>query len=127
MPPENVPSFAFTYVPQVGDAQQVIHDLAARLCLGEALEHCQVIEQVLGGHARVDAELLGKVAEDPAHRVFLPQHVELAEEIRPSSGSLRVATARISVVLPAPFGPRSPNIPGGIWRETSVSARTPPG
>src|SRR5207237_1776125 len=44
---------------------------------------------------------------------------------RPVSGSWRVATMRIRVDLPAPLGPRSPNIPGAMARETSSSARVP--
>ena len=43
----------------------------------------------------------------------------------PVSGSCSVATMRISVLLPAPLGPRSPNMPVGIRSDTSCSARTP--
>ena len=43
----------------------------------------------------------------------------------PESGSWSVASVRISVDLPAPFGPRSPYMPAGIVRETSSSACTP--
>ena len=45
----------------------------------------------------------------------------------PLSGSCSVAIVRISVLLPAPFGPRSPNMPVGMRIETSRSARTPLG
>src|SRR5687768_14858297 len=44
--------------------------------------------------------------------------------IEPVSGSWSVAMVRISVDLPAPFGPRRPNMPRGIVRLTSVSACT---
>ena len=44
----------------------------------------------------------------------------------PESGSCRVAMVRISVDLPAPFGPSRPNMPGGISSETPFSALTPP-
>ena len=43
----------------------------------------------------------------------------------PAVGSCSVATVRISVDLPAPFGPSSPNIPRGIDRLTSASATVP--
>ena len=43
----------------------------------------------------------------------------------PASGSCSVAMMRISVDLPAPFGPSRPNMPGGIASETSSSARVP--
>ena len=45
--------------------------------------------------------------------------------IVPVSGSCSVAMMRISVDLPAPFGPSSPYIPAGIVRVTSFSACTP--
>jgi hypothetical protein len=45
----------------------------------------------------------------------------------PLDGVCSVAIERISVDLPAPFGPRSPNMPAGISRLTESSARTPPG
>ena len=40
----------------------------------------------------------------------------------PSSALWSVASVRISVDLPAPFGPSSPNMPAGIVSETSSSA-----
>ena len=45
--------------------------------------------------------------------------------IDPAVGCCKVATVRISVDLPAPLGPRSPNIPRGIDRLTSSSATVP--
>ena len=45
--------------------------------------------------------------------------------IDPASGCCSVATVRMSDDLPAPFGPSSPNIPGGIDSATSSRARTP--
>src|SRR4051812_15912912 len=43
----------------------------------------------------------------------------------PLSASWRVASVRMRVDFPAPFGPRSPYIPGPISRETPSSACTP--
>src|SRR5216684_7690256 len=47
--------------------------------------------------------------------------------IEPESASCSVAMVRISVDLPAPFGPSRPNMPVGIVSETSCSALTPLG
>src|ERR1700730_14115 len=44
----------------------------------------------------------------------------------PLSGSSSVARIFMSVDFPAPFGPSSPNIPGGISSEMPRKARTPP-
>ena len=43
----------------------------------------------------------------------------------PESGSCRVATVRMSELLPAPFGPSRPNILLPIVSDTFLSARTP--
>ena len=51
--------------------------------------------------------------------------IVLPSVIRPLSGSCSVAIVRISVLLPAPFVPSSPNMPVGIRSDTSCSARTP--
>jgi hypothetical protein len=45
----------------------------------------------------------------------------------PESALCSVASVRISVDLPAPFGPSRPNIPFGTSSETPSSARTPLG
>src|SRR5687768_847115 len=49
----------------------------------------------------------------------------LSKRIEPVVGTCSVATDRISVDLPAPFGPSSPNMPGGTSRFTESSARVP--
>ena len=41
----------------------------------------------------------------------------------PASGRCNVAMVRMSVDLPAPFGPRRPNMPFGIVSDTSARAR----
>jgi hypothetical protein len=43
----------------------------------------------------------------------------------PEVGSIRATKIRIKVDLPAPFGPKSPNIPVGISRQTSFNAWFP--
>src|SRR5262249_24844750 len=45
--------------------------------------------------------------------------------IVPESGSCRVATVRISVLLPAPFGPSRPNMLLPMVMHTLLSACTP--
>ena len=47
--------------------------------------------------------------------------------IAPESASWSVAIVRMSVDLPAPFGPSSPNMPVGIVSDTSCRALTPLG
>ena len=49
----------------------------------------------------------------------------LPSAIAPESGSCSVAIVRMSVDLPAPFGPSRPNMPVGIVSETFLSACTP--
>lgn len=45
----------------------------------------------------------------------------------PASGSINVDRTRTVVVLPAPFGPRSPRTePAGASKDTSLSAWTSP-
>lgn len=45
----------------------------------------------------------------------------------PDVGANRPLSTFISVDFPAPFGPKRPNKPGPMSRETSVSAVTGPG
>ena len=80
---------------------------------GNALELGEVVQQAPGSHFRVEAELLRQVAEQAADGVLFTQHVDVVEESVPPSASCSVARVRISVDLPAPFGPSSPNIPCG--------------
>ena len=47
--------------------------------LDDALEHREVVEQLLRAHLRVDAELLRQVAERLPHFVLLVQDVDIAE------------------------------------------------
>ena len=53
--------------------------LFSRPALSDALEHCEVIEQVLRADFGIDAELLRQVAERLAYFVLLVQHVDLTE------------------------------------------------
>src|SRR5579871_2269414 len=50
-----------------------------------------------------------------------------SRSMEPESGSCSVATVRISVLLPAPLGPTSPNILLPIDSERFFSAFTPSG
>jgi hypothetical protein len=86
------------------------------------LTHREVLEQLRAGHFRVDPKLLRKIAECLAHLALLAEQVEIAETIEPWSGSWSVAIIRISVDLPAPFGPSNPNMPRGIVSVTSFRA-----
>ena len=94
---------------------------------GDAFQHCEVIQQVDGGEFRVDAELLRQIAEDFADFGLLLEDIDAVERMAPESGSCRVATVRMRELLPAPFGPRRPNMLFPIVKETFFSARTPLG
>jgi hypothetical protein len=89
------------------------------------LSAAKVIEQVLGADLGIDAEFLRQVAEHPAHRILVAQHVDAVERGVPLSASCNVASVRIRLDLPAPFGPSRPNMPLGISSDTSCRARTP--
>ena len=53
--------------------------------------------------------------------------LQLCDILFPAIGFSDSDNTRISVVLPAPLGPRRPNIPVGISSETPCSAATGPG
>ena len=63
-------------VPEIGLPQQPVDDAAAFGSVGEAFEHREVVEQPLGAHARVHAELLRQVAEGAAHAVLFAHYVD---------------------------------------------------
>src|SRR6185436_18451085 len=92
----------------------------------------QVVEQVpppdleilLDRHARQHDMLRGNVGDAEARHLEAAQPVE---PMRPRAYGTRPATARSTLVLPAPFGPRSATIsPGAISKEMSVAATTEP-
>jgi hypothetical protein len=66
---------------EVDALEQCAHRLAPRLRIDDALQAREVVEQVLGGDARVDAEVLRQVAEDAAHCVLVAQHVDVAAAV----------------------------------------------
>src|SRR5687768_4008187 len=66
-------------VPEVGLVEERVDCLFARVLVGNAFEDGEVIEQSLGGHVRVDAELLWQVAEGFSYFVLLFEDVEVAE------------------------------------------------
>ena len=127
MPPEKPASALLRTSQRLTWLQQRLDDRrGARLAAAIALEHGEVIEHVVGGDPRIDAEILRQVAERAAQRI----RVARARRCRrsgslPEVGICSVAMQRISVDLPAPFGPSNPNMPGGTSSETESSARVP--
>ena len=116
------------HVPQVRLPQQRLDDLLARAALGDALEQREVIEQVL--RARPSDRRRTPAAGSRASCARRPSACSTSMSPRrmlPASGSCSVARMRISVDLPAPFGPSRPYMPAGMVRVTSFSACTPLG
>jgi len=75
------------HLVEVGPLQQRMHLLAPRSGRTDALQHGQVIEQLLGREPRVDAELLRQVAQ------HAPQPVRLCEDIHALEGYAAAAGA----------------------------------
>ena len=67
-----------------------------------------MVEQLLGADLRVDAELLRQVAERPAHRVLVPQHVDLAERDAAAVGLLQRGEDAHQRGLAGAVGPQQP-------------------
>jgi hypothetical protein len=63
---------------EVDAVQERVDGPAPRRRVDDALQSREVVEEILGRHLRVDAEVLRQVAEDLAHRVLVAQHVDLA-------------------------------------------------
>ena len=77
--------------------------------------------------AAARAQVAGQVADRPAGRPAVPPGVPPSSAARPAVGRIRSSRMRISVLLPAPFGPRNPNTsPCSTRRSTSTSACTSP-
>src|SRR5689334_3109390 len=60
---------------QVRLLEQRCHETASFGAIGYSLQNGKMVEQIFGGHLRVDAELLRQIAERAAHRLFVSQHV----------------------------------------------------
>src|SRR5262249_7955070 len=71
---------ALAYVVQVGLLQQGRNLLAAGALWADVLQHGEMIEQVFGGYAGINAELLRQITEDAADRVRIAHHVDAVVE-----------------------------------------------
>ena len=118
--------FLAPHVVQIRLLQQRLHQVAPLASHRHALQLGEVIEHGLRGLVGIQPELLRQIPEVLAHFGRLGQHVDClrAGSFR-ESGRWSVAMVRISVDLPAPLGPSSPNIPGATLNVTSRRARTP--
>ena len=71
------------HVPEVDLVQQAHPPFPRRSpAIREALQHGEVIEHVVGGDPRIDAEVLRQVAQRAAQRVGIREHVDVAEADR---------------------------------------------
>ena len=106
----------------------------AGIVRAQPVQSGQVLQLLTDDHARVQAALLGHVAEPATIRggsIGCPFHRTL-----PESSAISPKTARIAVVLPEPFGPRNPTTSpagtvkaghrGQVPRRTDGSTRQSP-
>jgi hypothetical protein len=110
----------------VGDAEQLDHPigLRARVLAFEAVQTRQVDELIEHAHLRVEAALLGQVAN---RRRVSASTSRPRQRTLPASACSTPSAIRIAVVFPAPFGPTNPTIsPAGTRNDTSSSATTSP-
>jgi hypothetical protein len=70
----------------------------------------RVGEHVDGAQLGINTQLLRQVTERLAYCILFFENVDPIQKVVPQSGSCRVAMVRISVLLPAPFGPNKPNM-----------------
>ncbi len=117
--------------PPVGGIGQA-HDLEVSLDrrpqggIGQAVQ-APVVGQVLaGGQPVVEAGALGQDAGEGPDRGVVRAKLQVRDARRSRrSGAIRPARIRTVVVLPAPFGPRSPKTcPAGISNDRSCTATT---
>jgi hypothetical protein len=69
--------------------EQRVDDLLSLGSIRYSLEDGKVIEQILGGHFRIEAELLRQISERPPHGVFVAKHIDVAEAHRAGVGLLQ--------------------------------------
>jgi hypothetical protein len=74
---------------EVGALEERVDRGLARLRVREALQPREVVEHLGRGHLGIDAELLGKIAEEPAHAILVAQHVDVVEGRRSAIGLLQ--------------------------------------
>ena len=84
-------------------------------------EYPQIIQRLLCRHVTINGKILWKIPCYPADFPCLI-HRNAADCDLPLLFLSRVASTFISVVLPAPLGPRSPNIPLSIFKVTFFKA-----
>jgi hypothetical protein len=78
----------FTLVPQVHFLQQRFNQGLPFAGVRHPFQQGDMVEHLVGAHARIHAELLGQVAQHPAHLVLLVQHVKVSKLHRARVGLL---------------------------------------
>ena len=127
MPPENVETRLVAAVPQPDHLEHLLRALGddrARHAVELAVE-AQVL---LGREVGVERRVLEDEADVAAHGRALAHDVEAGDASpRPSVGLASVQRILIVVDLPAPFGPRKPNVsPACTVRSRPRTASTSP-
>ena len=105
------------------DALERRPDPAVRLGLAARGGDAQVLA---AGQVPVEARLLDD-RTDPGQRLgaLLPAPACPSSRISPAVAGVRPSSTRISVVLPAPFGPRNPNAHAGRDAQVGAVQRDP--
>ena len=115
-------------IPEIGLPQQRLHHVAPLLGVLDAFQRGEMRQQTFGRDLGIESELLRQDSQ-----ASCALHLSGASTSMPSmralplSASCSVASVRMSVDLPAPFGPSSPNMPCGMDSETSCNACVPLG
>src|SRR5579862_1197114 len=70
-------------LPQVHPVQHFVDDFLALPAVGDALEKGDLVEHLFRIHAWIYTEILGKIAQHPAHFVLGAKHVDTVKADRP--------------------------------------------
>ena len=94
----------------------------------EAVEPAEQAQLLAAGHPAVRPRILLEVAEVAPHAQGVGRDVDPGDGRPPAVARVSPASSRSVVVLPAPFGPSSPNTdPAGTSIVSPSSATMPPG
>lgn len=106
---------AIGHLPEPDRGQHLLDPGVGR-ARAESLHRGEVGEELARGQRRVDAEGLRQIAQFAAQRRRVPRDVLPVPVHGAGAGVVSVASRRISVDLPAPFGPSRPRIPAPCVR-----------
>ena len=99
-------------IVQVGLDQQRLHRLAPGLAIVDPLEQRNVVEQILGIDARINAEILRQITQHRPDPVRLGADIDTLEMNRAAIGRLQRGNRAHQRRLAGPVGPQQPEHPG---------------